>query len=132
MTDTKSLPAVGTILWRDLTVADAERVRDFYGAVVGWQPSPVEMPGYQDFNMMAPGLADPVAGICHARGPNANLPAQWLMYIIVEDVEHSAGECTRLGGRVIVEPRSMSGGRFCVIEDPAGAVCALYQVPAAA
>ena len=29
-------PSRGAIMWCDLTVADAERVRDFYQAVVGW------------------------------------------------------------------------------------------------
>jgi uncharacterized protein len=50
--------------------------------------------------------------------------------VIVEDVDASARKCTELGGKVIVGPRAMGGGRFCVIQDPAGAVCALYR-PAA-
>jgi hypothetical protein len=29
---------------------------------------------HNDFNMLRPGSGKPVAGICHARGPNANLP----------------------------------------------------------
>lgn len=118
---------IGTVMWRDLTVADAERVRDFYQQVVGWETSPVDMGGYSDFNMLPPGSTSPVAGICHARGPNRDLPAQWLMYIVVEDVERSAAEAVRLGGQVVSGPKSMDGARFCVIADPAGAVCALYQ-----
>jgi predicted enzyme related to lactoylglutathione lyase len=31
------------------------------------------------------------------------------------------------GGKVVVEPRGLAGGRFCVIEDPNGATAALYQ-----
>lgn len=122
---------VGTVLWRDLTVADAERVRDFYQQVVGWESSPVDMGGYSDFNMMPAGSSSPVAGICHARGSNGDLPSQWLMYIVVEDADRGAAECVRLGGRVVTGPRPMGGARVCVIEDPAGAVCALYQPPAA-
>lgn len=122
---------VGTVLWRDLTVADADRVRDFYQQVVGWESSPVDMGGYSDFNMTPPGSSAPAAGICHARGSNSDLPAQWLMYVVVVDVDRCAAECARLGGRVVVGPRPMSGGRVCVIEDPAGAVCAVYQPPPA-
>ena len=109
---------------------DAEALRDFYASVVGWKAQPVRMGDYADFNMIADG--QPVAGVCHARGLNADLPAQWLIYITVDDLEHSIEECQRLGGTVIATPRGLGGGRFCVIRDPAGAVCALYQPPDAA
>ena len=123
-------PRPGTITWQDLTVPDAEALRDFYTAVVGWTPEPVRIGDYADFTMNADGEA--IAGVCHARGPNADLPPQWLIYITVEDLDHSIEECQRRGGSVIAPPRGLSGGRFCVIRDPAGAVCALYQPPDAA
>jgi predicted enzyme related to lactoylglutathione lyase len=66
-----------------------------------------------------------VAGVCHARGANANLPAQWLVYVQVEDVEASARRAAELGGAVVDGPRGMGSLRFCVIRDPAGAVLAL-------
>ena len=72
-------PKPGTISWTDLTVENAEEVRDFYQEVVGWDAHPVDMGQYTDFGMAAPG--------------------------------------------------PMAGGRFCVIGDPAGAVCALYRPP---
>jgi hypothetical protein len=67
-----------------------------------------------------------VAGVCHARGANANTPPVWLMYIIVADLDASIVQVKGLGGTVIDGPREM-GGRMCVIRDPAGAVCALLQ-----
>jgi len=45
----------------------------------------------------------------------------------VADVDVSAATCLDNGGKVIVEPRGLAGGRFCVIEDPNGATAALYQ-----
>lgn len=115
----------GTIGWHDLTVSDAEGVRDFYAGVAGWTPEPVEMGGYADFNMCAAG--QPVAGVCHARGDNAGMPAQWMMYIVVGDLGSALEKARELGGEVVVEPRGAGGGRFAVIRDPAGAVCGLYQ-----
>jgi hypothetical protein len=120
-------PPVGTIVWLDLTVPDAEALRDFYSQVVGWEPAPVPMGGYSDFTMLPPGVQDPVAGVCHARGENVDLPPQWLMYVVVEDVERSAAECVRLGGQIVAGPRPLMGGLFCVMRDPAGAVCALFE-----
>jgi predicted enzyme related to lactoylglutathione lyase len=119
--------APGKVLWVDLTVADAEGVRDFYAAVTGWRPEPVDMGGYADFNMMPPGGGDPAAGICHRRGSNAGLPAQWLVYVAVADVEESARRCAERGGKVVDGPRPIGGKKFCVIQDPAGAVAALIE-----
>ena len=118
-------PRPGTITWTDLTVENAEKIRDFYHAVTGWTPEPLAMGTYSDFVMNADGEA--VAGICHARGSNADLPPVWLVYITVEDLDHSIKQCQRLGGSLLVPARSYAGGRYCVIKDPAGAICALYQ-----
>lgn len=69
-----------------------------------------------------------VAGICHARGSNVNIPPQWLVYVAVEDVTASAATCERLGGRILDGIRKMNGKDFCVIRDPAGAVLALIDL----
>ena len=57
----------------------------------------------------------------------AELPAGWLIYITVADVKTSAAACAANGGEVLVEPRGLAGGQFCVIRDPSGATAALYQ-----
>ncbi len=119
---------IGSIGWIDLTVPDAAAVRDFYQAVVGWTVSPVKMGDYDDFCMNPPSTGQPVAGVCHARGENGDLPPQWLIYITVRDVDASAAKCVSLGGKVVAGPRNLAGqGRFCVIRDPAGAVAALFS-----
>ena len=119
---------VGQIAWCDLTVDQADRIRDFYKEVVGWESQDVSMGDYSDYCMMSPGDQQAVAGVCHARGVNANLPAQWLMYVTVADIQAAADRCTALGGRLVCPPREMGGqGTFCVMQDPAGAVIALIQ-----
>ena len=118
---------VGSIGWIDMSTADADGVRDFYKAVVGWEAEDVDMGGYADYVMKMPGTGNGVAGVCHAKGSNADLPDGWLIYITVADVETSAAACKEHGGKVLVEPRGLAGGRFCVIEDPGGSVAALYQ-----
>ena len=85
------------------------------------------MGGYDDYNMMPPESDDPVAGICHARGANANLPAQWLIYVAVEDIDSSIRRCIELGGHLIDGPRKMGPNRFCVVKDPVGAVLGLIS-----
>jgi uncharacterized protein len=122
---------IGSIAWTDLTVPDAERVRSFYATVTGWRSEPVSMGVYDDFNMFAEGRSEPVAGICHARGENARLPPQWLIYIVVESVAESARLCVEHGGQIVDGPRTLGGRAFCVIQDPAGAWAALVEEDAA-
>lgn len=116
----------GTIAWVDLTISDAESIRDFYQQVVGWNPAPVDAGGYNDYNMLdADG--EEKAGICHQRGSNADLPPQWLVYITVDDLAASITACEAHHGKCITEVRQGEGYRFVVIQDPAGAVCALIE-----
>ncbi len=115
----------GSILWHDLTVDHAQTVRDFYQQVVGWTSSPVSMGDYDDFSMNdADGKT--IAGVCHARGGNANIPPQWMMYVRVADVAASISACEASGGKVVDGPRSMGSDRYCILQDPAGAVFAVY------
>jgi predicted enzyme related to lactoylglutathione lyase len=123
-----SMTEEGSITWFDLSVEDAETLKDFYGAVVGWRPEAVDMGSYSDFNMNKPGSEETAAGICHARGVNADLPPQWLLYITVEDLDTSMSRCLELGGAVVAGPKPLGeDARYCVIRDPAGAVAALYE-----
>jgi len=122
-------PNVGKIGWIDLTVDDAVGVRDFYQAVVGWEIMPISMGDYEDFCVVPPADTDnAVAGICHRKGPNASFPPQWLMYITVADLGASMSKTEDAGGQIICPERDMGPhGKMCVIEDPAGAVCALIE-----
>jgi predicted enzyme related to lactoylglutathione lyase len=118
----------GIIGWVDLTVNNAEEIRDFYRNVIGWGSDPVKMNGYEDFCMTSPTDGSAVTGICHARGGNADLPAQWLIYVTVKDLDKSIEACNEGGGSIVTGPKDMGeDGRFCVIRDPAGAVAALYE-----
>ncbi len=119
---------IGSIGWVDLTVENATGLRDFYREVVGWGATGVEMGGYSDFCMNEPQTDNSVAGICHARGLNAEVPPVWLIYITVADLDTSMTRCVELGGQIIAGPRVMgTQGRYCVVRDPAGAVAALFE-----
>lgn len=115
----------GQPVWIDLTVEDAEGLRDFYAQVVGWEVGEVEMDGYSDFLMAPPGTDEAVAGIVHHRGPNEGMPPQWMLYITVEDLPASVERAVALGGEVVSD-RTPHG--FVVIKDPAGAVMALAEL----
>ena len=118
---------IGKIEWMDLTVPDAGQLQKFYTSVVGWASNDVDMGSYSDFNLNLPGTEDTIAGVCHSRSNNDNIPSQWLIYVRVESVADSAERCKKMGGEVLDGPRRMGGSNFCVIKDPAGAVMALLS-----
>lgn len=118
--------SIGSIGWIDLTVTNASEVKDFYAEVIGWKPEGLSMGDYEDFNMTIDG--EPKTGICHKKGPNANIPSQWMIYINVADMSASTQAVEKLGGKLLSEIKNMGGyGKFCIIEDPAGAVCTLFE-----
>mgnify|MGYP001561429172 CR=1 FL=1 len=122
-------PRTGLIKWADLTVDNAEDVRDFYAGVVGWNAIGLPVEDREDFVMAHPETGDPAAGICHQAGSRVGLPQQWLVYVTVEDLDDSIAACDQLGGKVVFGPRdSETMGRWCVVEDPAGAVMALTEL----
>lgn len=125
MSDATRTP--GTVAWHDLTVSEVRTVATFYRDVLGMTLEPVPMGGYWDFNLVPGPGRDPVAGVCHARGANAGLPPAWLAYFVVDDLESSLAACQRHGGTVLTGPSRGSSGAVAVVEDPAGAVVALWE-----
>jgi uncharacterized protein len=117
--------SVGRIGWIDLTVSQADNVRDFYQEVVGWQAEGQSMGDYDDYNM-SPEDDEAIAGICHKQGTNSKIPSVWMIYITVENLDESLSAVKKGGGKVL-DIQVMGDSKVAFIQDPAGAVCALWQ-----
>lgn len=120
---------VGRIAWLDLTVPDASATRDFYRQVVGWSVQDVQMEEtgepYADYNMLAVD-GNPAAGICHARGMNADLPPVWMLYLPVGDLAESLRRVEQEGGKVIKTIQGEDGTyAYAAVQDPVGVYFAL-------
>ena len=126
MAEANERKAIGRFVWHDVTVADAPALRDFYASVVGWKPEPVAMGEYSDY-VMSQSDGTQTAGVCHARGENANLPPQWILYVTVADLDASMKRCVESGGAVVSGSRMFGEQRYCVVRDPAGAHIGLVQ-----
>jgi uncharacterized protein len=119
---------IGAIGWADITVPDAGGLMEFYRDVAGVKVEGFDMGGYQDYTLHTPGVGRRVAGICHARGGNADLPPVWLLYFNVEDLDRSIAELKNRGGELIGPVRVVDGqGRYQIFKDPIGAPAALFQ-----
>lgn len=115
---------LGKPFWHDLTVKDTAQLIPFYEAVCNWKTSEHDMGEYADFNMTTQD-GDTVAGLCHARQENANLPPVWLMYVAVPSLREALAKVEALGGKVVDQRTA-----FAVVCDPAGAHLALWEANA--
>jgi predicted enzyme related to lactoylglutathione lyase len=132
MEETQKTYAIGSIVSADLTVPNADAVRDFYREVIGWEVENMTMRDdageYNDY-IMKDGAGNWSGGVCHKRGQNSDLPSQWIVYINVADVDQSAEACERLGGKVLKLAKNDDGpAQYALLEDPAGAVIAVTKV----
>jgi predicted enzyme related to lactoylglutathione lyase len=121
-------PAHGTICWNELVTRDTHAAAKFYTELVGWKAIDSGMPGmtYTVFKAHDKDLGGMMA--MPAEIP-AEVPSHWMTYIAVDDVDASAKRVTELGGNIIHGPQDVpSVGRFCIIQDPTGAVITLITM----
>lgn len=111
----------GDFIWYELMTNDAERARDFYASVVGWDiksnPS-----GDLDYRMISAAVG-PVAGLLPltAEMQSSGTRPCWAGYIMVDDVDATVGAATAAGGSVNMPPWDIPVvGRVAFIADPQG------------
>jgi uncharacterized protein len=109
----------GALTINQLNTSDHQRAQEFYAGVFGWR-----------FEQVAEG-DQPYWGIYNGDRLNGGMmeeqPSAWLVYFGSESVDDDAGRVVELGGRVIVPPMSVPGGRILVAQDPQGGVFALVD-----
>ena len=119
----------GTFCWVELGTSDAPAAKNFYTQLFGW-----------DFvdNPMGP---DSVYTILKLNGKDVGglyelmpdmkaqgIPPNWLSYVAVADADASAEQAKAQGATVLNGPLDVGTlGRMAVVQDPTGAVFALWQ-----
>jgi len=115
----------GRFVWHELMTTDPQGAGAFYSKVLPWKTQPSGMPDYTLW----------VAGKTQTGGlmpqpedaRRAGAPPSWLIYIGTPDVDATAAEAQRLGGKVLKSPADIPGiGRFAVLADPQGATFAIF------
>lgn len=109
-------------VWFELVTPDTKAAEAFYTAVVGWTTEASSGPAgpYTIFK----------AGDFHVGGmlEMKDVPAGWLGYLGVDDVDAFAKKVEAAGGAVHKAPQDIPGvGRFAVVADPQGAMFILFK-----
>ena len=122
-------PQFGTFCWTELMTGDIAAAKKFYTDLIGWKLVDQDMGNMTYTMIFPPGAQEPVGGMMAMEGTDfQGVPPHWMPYIMVENVDQSAGKCAELGGKVVYPSTDIPDiGRFCVIQDPTGATIALYQ-----
>jgi predicted enzyme related to lactoylglutathione lyase len=116
--------APGALCWNELGSPDVEGSAKFYGDLLGWTTTPMEGadPAYLVI-MTADGHSN--GGIRPPAPPNA--PPFWLVYFASSDLAASLDRTGELGGNVLVGATDIGIAKIAVVQDPQGAVFALYE-----
>jgi predicted enzyme related to lactoylglutathione lyase len=117
--------------WHELQTRDCARALRFYEAFCGWTTADVSAGSPRERHLCS---RDNVAigAITISQAP-PHVPAFWLPFLAVTDLDGSVARAATLGARVLREPGAMSGaGRLAVAVDPRGALFGLRDATVAA
>jgi predicted enzyme related to lactoylglutathione lyase len=117
----------GTFCWVELNTTDPAAAKRFYGELFGW--SLADMPTPNGTYTMASIGSNNVAGIMvlPEEAKKMGAPPHFLSYVAVDDAKATAEKVKSLGGKVLRGPMSAGPGQMAVIQDPTGAVFAIFQ-----
>ena len=114
--------------WAELNARGLDRAIAFYETVFGWTHS--EQPfGDGEVYTQLEHDGQPIAGALEMNPQvPAETPSYWLIYFNVDDVDARFQKVIELGGREMVAPQDMPGGRFAIVSDPQGAAFGILNV----
>jgi uncharacterized protein len=122
--------AQGAFGWGELNARGAEEAVRFYEHVFGWSAKRSSTGGdeggepYIEFQKDGESILG--ASETSPELP-PEVPAYWLIYFSVGDVKSATQKAIELGGREVVPPQDMPGGRFSIVTDPQGATFGLLD-----
>jgi predicted enzyme related to lactoylglutathione lyase len=112
----------GAFSWFELMTKDVEEAKDFYIKLFSWDTEKMEMKSGMTYNVVKVD-GEPSGGMMAMPPQAGEMPSMWGIYVTVDDVDATARTAKELGGQVLMGPQDIPEvGRFCVIQDPQGAI----------
>lgn len=113
------------VVWNELNTRDPEAAKSFYGDAFGWgfEERQFENGAYTSLKVGD----DTVGGMIDITGRAPDeVPAHWLVYFAVDDVDGAVAKANDSGGGVALESFDIAEvGRIAILKDPFGAVFAV-------
>lgn len=118
-----------TFCWPELMTTDPTAAKKFYTALFGWEYADNDMGEGRVYTMAT--LRGKNTGAMyklHQQQLDQGVPANWLAYVSVANVDHTIAAAKENGATPIVEPMDVFDvGRMAMIADNVGATVALWQ-----
>lgn len=114
----------GHFHWNELMTRDVEGAKSFYAQALGWTFDSMPMPDGALYHIAKVGDAM-VGGIFDiSNNPQyEQVPASWMAYIAVDDVDARLEKAKASGGIAMGEPFDIPGtGRIAMVQQPDGAM----------
>jgi predicted enzyme related to lactoylglutathione lyase len=112
----------GTLTWNELASPDIEASAGFYGELFGWTTESKEG-GPFPYLVIKTADGRSNGGI---RPQMPEEPQYWLVYFGTDDIEGTVARGEELGGSTLAGTMSIGPGKIAIVQDPQGAVFALY------
>jgi uncharacterized protein len=110
----------GAFSWHELTTPDVRAAEAFYTRLFGWTTEP--WTGEGSYTLIKVDGKE-IGGMVAAPSGEGSRPCGWGLYVTVTDVDETAKKVADFGGKLLLQPTDIPRvGRFCIIEDPQGAV----------
>ena len=119
----------GSFCWIELATTDQDAAKRFYASIFGWDVNDTQMgPGEAYSLFQIDGRDAAAAQTMRPEQRNQGMPPNWLLYVSVADADEAVRRAQRLGGTALMPAFDvMDYGRMAVLQDPAGAVFAVWQ-----
>ncbi len=116
----------GSVAWHELYTPNAKQSRDFYSTLLNATADP--MPGGMEYYVLKHG-EDQLAGIMQIDPSWGNMPAQWVSYFLVTNVDETVSTVLKHGGKVMGDIDNSPFGRIAALLDPFGATFKIVESP---
>ncbi len=124
MTGSEVRGCPGTFCRNEFNTRNLAKASAFYGTLFGWQF--VVNPDFPGMYRLIENNGARNGGMLQMNADWGDMPAHWMTYFQVDDVDAACSVVTEAGGKVCFPPFDVSNGRIGIIQDPSGAVFTIF------
>lgn len=119
--------AAGALSMNELRTRDLDGAARFYGDVFGWKVDPIEQAGEVMYGSVQLNGRLVAGMLPMGEVFPPQVPAHWIPYFGVPDLEAAVQKTRELGGEALSEAMAVPSGRFVPLADPQGAAFMAFE-----